>query len=163
MTFQFRIDPDALKAPQMPYFEDATADNSQFHRARRTVEEAQQEVRNAIARLGGAIVQFIPVIFEQPTRYGYMIEYVFRGGAFGQYPVAALPIKSETAHRKDRARVQALLVAAHMLDAAANAQQHMPLSNPLMLHLLADGKQTIAQMIAERQSLPGTFLLETSK
>lgn len=161
MTYQFRIDPSALQQQDILYFEDANSSNSQFHAShgRRDIPSAQEEVRRAISRLGGAIVQFIPVIFENPDRVGYLIEYVFRGGAFGQYPIAGLPIRSSTEKRHEAARIQALMVAAQMLDSAANAQRHMPLSNPLLLHLLADGQKTIAQMIAERQSLPDTFLL----
>ena len=163
MTYQFRIDPSALKDQDILYFEDANSKNSQYHGSHRDIESAQEEVRRAIARLGGAIIQFIPVIFEEPDRCGYLIEYVFRGGAFGQYPIAGLPIRSATEKRRENARVQALMVAAHMLDAAANAQRHMPLSNPLLLHLLADGQKTIAQMIAERQQLPDTFLLSSGE
>lgn len=161
MTYSFRIDPTALSNETTLYFEDANASNSQYHRSERNVEEAQEEVRRAFARLGGAVVQFIPVIFENPDRVGYLIEYVFRGGAFGQFPVAGLPVRSMTDIRKRNARVQALMVAADILDASANSQRHIPLSNPLLLHLLADGKQTIAQMIAERQALPERFLLQT--
>lgn len=161
MTFKFRIDKSALIDNDILYFEGANSSNSQYHAVHRSIEEAQDEVRRAIARLGGAIVQFMPVIFENPDRKGYLIEYVFRGGAFGQYPVAGLPIKSPTPTREEKARKQALMVASQMLDAAANAQRHMPLSNPLLLHLLADGETTIAQMIAQRQSLPDTFLLTT--
>lgn len=161
MSFKFRIDQSALIDNDILYFEDANGSNSQFHAVKRDIQSAQDDVRRAIGRLGGAIVQFIPVIFENPERKGYLIEYFFRGGAFGQYPVAGLPIKSPTPTREEKARKQALMVASHTLDAAANAQRHMPLSNPLLLHLLADGETTIAQMIAERQSLPETFLLTT--
>lgn len=163
MTFQFRIDQSAFDDNEILYLEEANASNSQYHAVHRSLDEAQDDVRRAIARLGGAIIQFIPVIFENPDRKGYLIEYVFKGGAFGQYPVAGLPIKKPTDNREEKARKQALMVASHMLDAAANAQRHMPLSNPLLLHLLADGETTIAQMIASRQELPETFLLSTPK
>lgn len=159
MTYSFRIDPSALSSDITLYFEDANASNSQYHAVDRDIARAQEQVQRAFSRLGGAVVQFIPVIFENPDRVGYLIEYVFRGGAFGQFPVAGLPIRNPTDVRKDRARRQALMVAADILDASANAQRHIPLSNPLLLHLLADGKQTIAQMIAERQELPERFLL----
>jgi hypothetical protein len=160
--YKFRIDKDALhnEAHSLIYFEDAGAENSQYHKSRRDIESAQQEVQTAINRLNGAVTQFIPVIFENPERVGYIVEYVFRGGAFGQLPIAALPIRQETPRRRERARVQALLIAADMFHAAANAQQHTPLNNPLLLHLLADGEHTIAQMIAERQELPEKFLLK---
>jgi hypothetical protein len=163
MSYTFRVDPDALVPNNTLYLEDADASNSQYHTShqRRTVENAQEEVRRAMARLGGAVIQFIPVIFENPERMGYLIEYVFRGGAFGQFPVAGLPIRSVTDIRKNNARIQALMVAADILDATANAQRHIPLSNPLLLHLLADGKQTIAQMIASRQELPERFMLNS--
>lgn len=164
MTFTFRVDKDALKTADILYFEDANATNSQYHEShkRRSLEDAQDQVRRAFARLGGAVVSFVPVVFENPDRVGYLIEFVFRGGAYGQFPVAGLPIRSNTAEvRKTHARVQALMVAADILDANANAQRHIPLSNPLLLHLMVDGKQTIAQMIAERQELPERFLLST--
>lgn len=62
-----------------------------------------------------------------------------------------------------RVDTSALMVAADILDANANAQRHIPLSNPLLLHLLVDGKKTIAQMIAERQELPERFLLSSGQ
>ena len=161
MSYTFRIDTSALKDEQILHFEDANSENSQYHRsgANRSIEDAQEQVRRAIARLGGAVIAFVPVIFEQPERVGYLVEFVFRGGAYGQFPVAGLPIRSSTEIRKTHARVQALMVVADILDANANAQRHIPLSNPLLLHLLIDGKKTIAQMIAERQELPERFLL----
>ncbi len=163
MSFTFRIDKSALVETDMLFFEDANASNSQYHTSgeKRSIESAQEEVRRAFARLGGAVVSFIPVVFEKPDRVGYLIEFVFRGGAYGQFPVAGLPIRTSTDIRKTRARVQALMVAADILDANANAARHIPLSNPLLMHLLVDGKQTIAQMIAERQQLPERFLLST--
>lgn len=163
MSFTFRIDKSALKDEAMLYFEDANASNSQYHTSgdKRSVEDAQEQVRRAIARLGGVVIAFHPVIFEQPDRVGYLIEFVFRGGAYGQFPVAGLPIRNSTDNRKKYARVQALMVAADILDANANALRHIPLSNPLLMHLLVDGKQTIAQMIADRQQLPERFLLST--
>lgn len=161
MSYTFRVDTTALKNGDILYFEDANSSNSQYHTGgdKRSIDDAQEQVRRAIARLGGAVISFIPVIFEQPERVGYLIEFVFRGGAYGQFPVAGLPIRSSTENRKKYARVQALMVAADILDANANAARHIPLSNPLLLHLLVDGKQTIAQMIAERQALPERFLL----
>ncbi len=161
MTYSFRIDPTAISTETTLFFEDANAKNSQYHAVHRDLDETKAEVQRAISRLGGAVIQFIPVIFENPDRVGYLIEYVFRGGAYGQLPVAALPIRKPADYLKDKARRQALMVAADILDASANAQRHIPLSNPLLLHLLADGKQTIAQMIAERQALPERFLLQT--
>lgn len=124
MTYSFRVDKDALKSVDILYFEDANASNSQYRTSgdKRSIENAQEQVRRAIARLGGAVVSFIPVIFENPDRVGYLIEFVFRGGAYGQFPVAGLPIRSRTAEiRKTHARVQALMVAADILDASANA------------------------------------------
>lgn len=159
MSFDFRLDPDALELDRLPFFEEATAANSQYHSSQRSIEEAQDEVRQSMARLGGAVTRFIPVIFEHPERLGFLIEYVFAGGAFGRLPVAALPIRRRTAKRDERARVQALLIAADMLNAAANGQQHVPTSNPLFLHLLVDGEHTIAQMLVKRQQLPEAFLL----
>ena len=161
MTYSFRIDPDALIEDTTLYLEDANAKNSQYHAVNRDIEAAQEDVKRAFSRLGGAVIQFIPVIFEKPERCGYLIEYVFRGGAFGQFPVAGLPIRNETDHKKDKARRQALMIAADILDASANSQRHIPLSNPLLLHLLADGEQTIAQIIATRQQLPERFLLSS--
>lgn len=166
MTFTFRIDTEALQGKDgILYFEDANASNSMYHGSKRNLDEAKEEVRRSMARLGGAVIQFIPVIFELPYGRGYLIEFVFRGGAFGQYPVSGLPVKTTNPSpvRDEKSRVQALLVAAHYFDAAYNSKQHMPMSNPLLLHLLADGEKTIAQMIAERQELPEQFLLTSNK
>lgn len=162
MSFKFRIDTSAINKPDILYFEDATSKNSQFHAVNRSLTEVQESVRISMGKLGGAVTQFIPVIFEDPKRYGYLIEYVFRGGAFGQFPIAALPIRREQPHLVEKARKQALMVASHLMDASYNVQQHTPMSNPLLLHLLVDGQTTIAQMIAERQALPENFLLPAS-
>lgn len=165
MTFTFKIDPSALAQESILYFEDANSSNSQFHAIRKstTIDDCKQRVQVAMSKLGGAPLQFIPVIFENPSRYGYLIEYVFSGGAHGQLPVAGLPLKNESPSNKVASRKQALMVAAHMMNASYNAIQHTPLSNPLLLHLLVDGKQTVAQMIAERQSLPTNLLLGSGK
>lgn len=118
MSYTFRVDTSALKNQDILYFEDANASNSQYHASgdKRSIESAQDNVRRAFSRLGGAVVSFIPVVFEDPDRVGYLIEFVFRGGAYGQFPVAGLPIRSSTAEvRKTHARVQALMVAADIL------------------------------------------------
>lgn len=164
MSYQFRIDRSAFQQDGILYLEDATSKNSQFHAVNLSLEEGENRVRMSISKLGGAVVQFIPVIFEQPERYGYLIEYVFKGGAFGQMPIAGLPIRTKKhtqyfPKKVEQARKQALYVAAQMFDSAYNSMRHMPLSNPLLMHLLVDGQKTIAQMIAERQELPEQFLL----
>ena len=166
--YQFRIDQNALKSNgKILYFQDANASNSQHHASQRTIDEAKLQVQRAFARLNGAPFSFIPVIFENPERPGYLIEYAFAGGSMGQFPVAGLPVRPSGGKRADgyteKSRIQALMIAADILDATANAQRHIPLSNPLLLHLMADGKQTIAQMIAERQELPTTFLITSGE
>lgn len=165
MTFNFRIDKDAMKQQvDILYLEDANSSNSQFHTSSMSIDKQIERVKLAMARLNGFATDFIPVVFETPERYGYLIEFMVKGGALGRLSIAGLPLRTKKgtqyySAKVEQARKQALAVAAHMFDAHANSTQHLPMSNPLMMYLLVDGEKTVMQMMVERHELPSTFLL----
>lgn len=154
--WDFEIDSDALKDEiNVPFFEDATGDTAPNYRTRRTVLEAQGELSRWVGKHGGIVTGIIPVKFnsDRGIRYGYIVEFMFQGGARGRIHVAALPMRTESSPKKEQVLAQALLNRAEFFKAAFTSRIHDPYSNPLLQYLLVDGEHTVAQMIVEKKKL----------
>lgn len=142
---------------RVPYIEDARADFAPYYDIRnRTLAQAQTEVVNEIAKLGGGAVAFQEGYFgsDDAKRYGYVLTFNYHGSP-GIIRVAGLPMKAKVTDAKiEKVRLQALLNVRDWLKAAVTAQVFSPGSEPLMQYLLVDGEHTVADYIATGRGLP---------
>ena len=100
--------PDMPKAPELrvPFFEDITAADIPGCKTGKSLDKLQTEITQLLARMGGGMVTFIPGKTDtKPYRYGFQIRF-FYGPREGQIDCIALPIRSETYNKKDRALAQ---------------------------------------------------------
>ena len=148
--------PEQSGTIHIPYFEDANADiGIQGHGTHKSVGQLQDEIRTNMGRLGAAVIGFTPGSFPGRTqRYGWRVEFMF-GGQRGRIDVAALPIQSETAKKKDQAIRQAL----YNINESVKAQYMLTLLSPgavpLLPYLLVAGTdKTVSQALQEQYDLP---------
>jgi len=158
--WDFEIDSDALKTEiEVPFFEDATGETAPNYRTTRSVTDAQSELSRWLGKHGGIVTGMIPVRFNNAVaaknvlRYGFIVEFMFGGGARGRMHIAALPLRKESVDKKNRVLAMALLNRAEYFKAAFTTRIHDPYSNPLLQYLLVDGDKTVAQVIVEQKSL----------
>ena len=105
-------------------------------------------------RLGASGIIFTDGKFPtSPPRYGYRIEFQFYGMS-GRIDAAALPIKSETAIKKDKALKQCLFLLAQWLEGEFSSLMYRPGAIPLMPYLLGSGGKTIVEQMVESGYLP---------
>src|SRR5262249_1464974 len=87
-------------------------------------------------------------------RYGFAIHFMY-GAAEGRIDVAGLPIRDgDTAKKRERVRVQALLIVRDQLRAQVTARVLSPRSGGLVGSLRVDGKRTVTQAAYESGRLP---------
>ena len=141
----------------VPFYEDARADFAPYYRSQKTVKAAKTEVAAELAKLGGAVVAFREGFFghkpkrygEKSLRYGYEIDFLLYERR-GVLRVAGLPLRSETPAKIEQVRVQALLNVRDWLKAAVTQPVFQPgAGHPLLMHMLVDGKRTVADYIAQ--------------
>lgn len=157
MSSFFVPDVQLPETRQVPYFEDQDKDaNKRVQGYAATQDQARyrDRVSAAIQALGAIVTGFVPIkSTESPLRYGYRIQFML-GSVLGRIDIAALPLRAETAHKKDRALCQALYLLALKLEAEAAAWAYEPGSTPLLPYLLGSGDRTIAQAVIEMGVLP---------
>ncbi|MDL1924302.1 hypothetical protein FBQ95_16990 [Chloroflexi bacterium CFX3] len=152
--------PDIQELPnlrQVPYFEDQEDDPKkrvQGYATQQSLAYYRDKVSAALQKLGAIATNFIPMkSAEFPLRYGYRITFVL-GKIHGRIDIAALPIRAETARKKERALSQALYLLALKLDAEATAWAYEPGTMPLLPYLIGEGDRTITQAVIELGVLP---------
>jgi hypothetical protein len=159
MSWDFEIDSDVLEEIKVPFLEDATGENAPNSRTTRSVTAAQSELSRWLGKHGGIVVGMIPVKFNNTIagndviRYGFIVDFIFAGGARGRMHIAAIPMRKETIEKKNRVLAMALVNRAEFFKTAFATGIHDPYSNPLMQYLLVDENHTVAQMIVEKQKL----------
>lgn len=156
MSWHFDIDESVVQQEMsVPYFEDANGDTAPNYRTTRSLSEAQSELARWVGKHGGIVTGLLPVRFtvDNKLRYGFVVEFMFAGGARGRMHIAGLPLRKETSVKKDRVLAMALLNRAEFFKSAYTTRIHDPYSNPLLQYLLVDGEHTVAQMITERKQL----------
>ena len=153
----FIPDPIMLPMPKVPYFEDSQAHQVAGRATTKTLARLQGEVTDALARLGASSIQFVPGIYDgDRRRYGFQVRF-FYGPVPGRIDCAALPLRRETAIKKDRALAQALYLLRMELEAAANAALYKPGSIPLVPYLIGSTGQTVTEALIASQALPPTL------
>jgi len=144
--------PDDQENVSVPYFEDASSMIGVIgHSTQRTERELQVEIERAMGYLGAGVSFFQSGKFGD--RYGYRIEFVWRG-AKGRIDVAALPLRKETRSKIDRCKRQALYSVMHKLQGQFNSQLNMPGDVPLVPYMLDIQGRTLIEAMRERDELP---------
>lgn len=145
--------PEAPRAPELsvPFFEDNLLDKTVPGRGvEKPVEYYQKQIRELMLKLGAALVQFTPGTFPtQPKRYGYLITFSLNG-IQGRIECAALPMRSETATRKDRALAQALFLLRTWLEGEVYSAVYRPGAIPLVPFLIGNDGKTVTEALLER-------------
>lgn len=147
---------DDTKTPTVPYFEDARADYAPYYASGKSVSSAKKEVTAELAKLGGIVLAFREGYFRAGgrKRHGYEIEFLLEERR-GVLRVAGLPVWNESKAKIDRVRVQALLNVRDWLKAAVTQPVFQPgAGHPLLMHLLVDGRRTVADYITAAGRLP---------
>lgn len=148
--------PDKLEqpAPNIPYFEEQQGEKIPGRATEKSVTKLQEEIKELLLKLGAFQVLFTPGKFDgKPPRYGYEMTFKLEGHP-GRMKIAALPIKSETPQRKDRALAQALYLVRNWLEAEVYSQVYRPGTIPLVPYLIgADGK-TVTETLIDMGTLP---------
>jgi hypothetical protein len=153
---KFIPDKLVMSGPRVPYFEDSSSDNGVAgHSTRKSILDLQNEIRQAIGRLGGGVQDFIPGQFDTvPIRYGYSVTFML-GDMPGRIDVAGLPIKYQhTGKKKEAALKQALYMLRDMLEAQYYGMLVMPDSQPLVPYLLGTDGRTVTEALADTGDLP---------
>lgn len=148
--------PDMPKAQELrvPFFEDITAQDIPGCKTGKPVAKLQDEIIHLLARMGGGMVTFISGKVEgKPVRYGYQIHFYY-GAAKGRIDCVALPLRSETPNKKDRALAQALYLVRNSLEAQLFAKFYQPGYEPIVPYLIDDKGVTVMQALVERGMLP---------
>lgn len=151
------FEPDGeLETIDVPSFEEARSSKGiRGHRSEKKIKVLKDEVRKAIARLGGGVERFIKGKFHgESVRDGYIVRFNLKGHP-GEIKVAALPIeKKRTDYKRDKALKQALFTVRDIFEAQYNLKLLSPGSNPLLPYLLADGGETVAELYESNYRIP---------
>lgn len=138
---------------KLPYFEDATMSGAAGNLTKDLAYYCSQ-VSQAIARLDGMVIGFTPIKSDgKPLRYGFRIAFILQGVA-GRIDCAALPMRSETPGKKNKALSQALYLLWKKLDAEADAWVYNPGSIPLMPYLIGASGHTVTEELTASGILP---------
>ncbi len=159
---EFTFTPDSQSAQiDVPFYEDARADFAPYYSVVRSGNGDQKMVEGKAAvgielgKLGGIVTGIIPGTFGSGNkkRYGFVVRFMY-GSVPGVIHVAGLPIKHESASKKEAVMVQALFNVRDWLKAAVTGRVFNPGSDVLIPYLLVDGKHTIAEYINSTGKLP---------
>lgn len=141
----FVPDKNALGKMAVPFFEDQSEARIPGRGTEKTLSQLQGEIIELMARLGAGGVFFVPGTHPGvPKRYGFQVHFNINGIA-GRIDVAALPIKTETPTKKDRALAQALFLVRSWLEAEAFSSVYRPGAVSLLPFLIGEGGQTVTE------------------
>lgn len=144
---------------EVPYFEDTRARTTKYYSSTKTIAQAQKEVRGEFQELGAYNVVFAEGYFGvKPKRYGYLVTFGYNGTQ-GKIHLAGLPLRNEGYAKQaqskiEKVRIQALLILRDQLISYRQAPMFMVDSNPMLQHLLVDGKRTVFEYLSEVGQLP---------
>lgn len=114
----------------------------------------EKRVKETMTRLGAYNVVLMLGNFPgQSARYGYQITFNL-SNIPGRIDCAALPMRSETKVKKERALCQALYLLGNWLEAELFSTIYRPGSIPLVPYLIGSGDKTVTESLIELQELP---------
>jgi hypothetical protein len=138
----------------VPFFEDVKADVAPGYRTRMTPKALQKEISDLLLRMGAGAIRFMPGQYPgKPTRYGFQLTFSLNGIP-GRIDIAALPMRTETAAKKDSAQAQALFLVRDWLRGELFSSLYRPGAVPLMPYLIGPGGKTVTEAILEDGRLP---------
>lgn len=131
----------------VPFFEDVSAKDASGRWTEKPLSALKIETEDALAKLGAVNVMFTPGKFPgAPERFGFRITFNFRA-VRGRIDCAALPLRTPTEKKKDRALATALYMLRDKLRSEREAKLYMPGSEPLIPYLIGVGDQTVAEAL----------------
>jgi len=153
----FSFQPEEKKAIAVPFYEDAKEkDCWQGQATTKSVNKLQDEIAQAINRLGGIVSGFQRGIFqiEDQKREGFQIHYHLKApnGQLvpGRLDVAALPVRDKWSDvKKDKSLRMALYMVREGLQGMWLMQQLSPGYAALMPFMLTDENKTVSQLWSE--------------
>lgn len=138
----------------IPFFEDVTSKDATGRYTQKKIGILQKEITGLFLKLGGGNVQFTQGQYpSSPRRYGYRIHFSMNGIP-GRIDIAALPMRSETDIKKDRALAQCLFLFRDYLQSEANSIIYRPGAIPLIPYLIGSGDRTVTESLIETKILP---------
>jgi len=138
----------------IPFWENATnADGVVGYTTGKSIRELKALITGDFGKIGGSVIGFVDGKNLADTRYGYQINFTFRG-APGRLVVMALPIRKETPTKINKAKRHALISVHARLLAQYNTALVMPGDLPLMPWLLNTEGQTMVEYLQEIGSVP---------
>jgi hypothetical protein len=138
----------------VPFFEDGSLANIPGRGTEKSIDRLQKEILELMTKLGAFAAYFVPGQYPgKPTRYGFQIHFQY-ANARGRIDCAALPIRKETPHKKDRAQAQALFLLRDKLEVMVFAAMYEPGSVPLVPYLIGAGGKTVTEALIESGGLP---------
>lgn len=139
---------------EVPFFDDMREKKIAGYATERPIKLHKKEIADALAQLDAFAIRFDEGAYPgQPLRFGFRITFSFNGVP-GRIDCAALPIRSFTEHKKDRALAQALYLVSVELKAAANAWVYKPGSVPLLPYLIGRDGQTVTEGLVSQGIIP---------
>lgn len=142
---------DEQPEQQVPYYEDVDASMGfRGQHTEKNLERLQQEVNDAIVRLGGTPIGFMRGDWEEfnPTREGYRVAFTMHGMR-GRIDVAALPCKKDWKSTREQALKMALFNLLDMLEVEYTMKKLMPYSEPLFQYIVDQRGRTMMEAFAE--------------
>lgn len=138
----------------IPFWEDASnADGVRGYTTGKSIRELKALITGDFGKIGGSVIDFVDGKNLAGTRYGYQINFTFRG-APGRLVVMALPIRKETPTKINKAKRHALISVHARLESQYNTALVMPGDVPLMPWLLNAEGQTMIEYLQEVGSVP---------
>jgi hypothetical protein len=152
--------PDKLETPKrvIPWYEDQGGEKIPGRGTSKSIAVLKSEIVDLLSELGAGDMFFESGKYPDVSRlgsvarYGFQIKFSFQG-ALGRIDCAALPIRAETANKKDRALAQALYLLRDELQAMVYAVVHKPGAIPLVPYLIGAGGKTVTEALIEGATL----------
>lgn len=154
------VDPNAGKDWSVPFYEEREKVKVPGYDLRHDISYYQDRVRTYLYELGAVGVTFTYGVLDdvKPHRYAYEIRFQI-GVNQGKIICAALPIKTETAIRKDNALKQALYLLSQWLAGEKASKYYRPGVQPLLPYIVNEADKTVMDLMvsSERFLLPPTI------
>jgi len=148
--------PEPIKGESLdvPFFENVKGADVSGRHTEKKVEVLQKEIEDILVRLGAVGITFQAGEYPGKTkRFGFRIGFVV-GANRGRIDCAALPLRTFTPHKKDRALAAALFLVRDELKAALMAKMYKPGSVPLLPYMLDNKGRTLTEALTESPNVP---------
>lgn len=145
----------------VPFFEDSSKENIPGRGTEKSVKELQREAVNLLIKLGAGNVQFLQGYWDETGRYGYQINFSVNRHP-GRMEICALPLESETQHKRDRALAQALYFLRDWLSVEERTRLFRPGAFALLPFMVTETGETVSErfvvQVGGMQEFTGLFL-----